>query len=183
MRSNSARRSKIGGQRAGGFAGAHHVDVQFGEVLGVRGQAVGQRSAALEHAQDVEHDEAEGGSLGELGGDGEGAIERHAGVEQRGQLLGEEEDVAAAASAEGGQLELDAGVSSARRRRRPASGPACAVRGRRAFRLAGEAAGAHLAVGGDGAEEEGRHQWLRQVGRCHDNLLDYRVKHASVAPS
>ena len=67
----------------------------------MRGQAVGQRAAALEHAQDVEHDEAEGGALGEFGGDGEGAVERDAGVEQGGEFLGEEEDVAPPALAEG----------------------------------------------------------------------------------
>ena len=40
----------------------------------------------------------------------EGAVERHAGVEQRGEFLGEEQDVAALAAAEGGQLELEAAL-------------------------------------------------------------------------
>ena len=59
MRSNSASRSKIAASEPRGFARAHHVDVEVGEIVGMRGQAVGQRLAALEHAQDVEHDEAE----------------------------------------------------------------------------------------------------------------------------
>jgi len=50
-------------------------------------QAVGQGLAALQHAQHVEHDEAEGGLLGQLAGDGKGAVQWHPGGEQRGQFL------------------------------------------------------------------------------------------------
>ena len=94
-------------QRAGGFARPHHVDVELGKIVGMGGQAVGQRLAALQHAQHVEHDDAERGLLGQFGGDGKRAVERHAGIEQRGKFLGEEQDVAALAAAERRQLDLD----------------------------------------------------------------------------
>jgi hypothetical protein len=42
--------------------------------------------------------------LGEFAGDGQGAVERNAGVEQRGELLGEEQNVAPAACLERGSL-------------------------------------------------------------------------------
>ena len=93
-RSNSARRSKITARAPGGLAGPHHVDVEIRKILRMRSQAVGQRSAALQHAQHVQHDKAEAGPLGEFAGDGQGAIQRHAGIQQRGKLLGEEQDVA-----------------------------------------------------------------------------------------
>ena len=40
-------------ERTGGFTGAHHVDVQLGKMRGMRREAVGQRFAALQHAQDI----------------------------------------------------------------------------------------------------------------------------------
>ena len=78
VRSKSARRSKIGPARSGGLAGAHHVDEELGEVLAVGGKTVGQGFAALEHAQHIQDDDAEGGTLGQLGGDGQGPVQRYA---------------------------------------------------------------------------------------------------------
>ena len=94
------------------------------------------------------------GALGEFGGDAEGAVQRDGGVEEGGEFLGEEEDVAAA-PAEGGQLEFEGGF---------AGGDADVDRGESLFAqfagdqlvvVAGEAAGADLAIAGDGAEEKG----------------------------
>src|ERR1035438_4446973 len=84
---------------------ATHVDIEIAEVGGVRAQAVGQRTPAFEHAQNVEHDEAETGMLGQFGGDAQGAVQGDGGVEQRGKFLGEKQDVAAPL-AEGRQFEL-----------------------------------------------------------------------------
>ena len=92
------------GQRSGGLSRADHVDVELGEIFWVRGQAVGERFAALEDAHDVEHQGAEIAALGELGGDGEGAVDGHAGVQQRREFLREEEDVLALAAVESGSL-------------------------------------------------------------------------------
>src|SRR5258708_7175067 len=47
----------------------------------MRGQTVGQRLAALEDAQDIQHDGAEFCPLGQFARDGQAAIERHARVE------------------------------------------------------------------------------------------------------
>jgi hypothetical protein len=58
-------------------------------VLGLAGEAVGQRFTALEDSDDVLYDDLERGSLGEFAGDGECPVERDAGVEQRRQLLRE----------------------------------------------------------------------------------------------
>ena len=115
-------------------------------MVGVGAEAVGQGAAALEDAEHVEDDEAEFGVLSQLRRDAERAIERHSGVEQRGEFLGEEEDVAAAALAEGGELDFDAGALG---------GDAHVDRGQsllaefadhQLFVVSGEAAGAHLAV-------------------------------------
>ncbi len=46
-----------GGEAAAGFAGAHHVDVEVGEVFGMRAETVGERFAALQDAQNVGDDD------------------------------------------------------------------------------------------------------------------------------
>ena len=48
---------------------------------------------------------AEGGALGEFGGDAEGAVDGDAGGEKGGEFLGEEEDVAPLAAAGAGEFE------------------------------------------------------------------------------
>ena len=48
--------------------------------------------------------------FGQLGGDGESAVERHAGVQQRRQFLREEKNVAALAALEDRQLERRPGL-------------------------------------------------------------------------
>src|SRR5947208_2645638 len=95
--------------------------------------------------------------LGELAGDGEGAVERDARVEESREFLGEEEDVAPAAFAERRQFDLEA---------RGLGRDANVNRGETLFAevarddlfvVAGDAAGADLTVGGHGTEEEGGH--------------------------
>ena len=111
--------------------------------------------AAFEDAQHVEDDEAEVRAFGEFAGDGEGAVERDAGVEQGGEFLGEEEDVAAASAAKAGSLSSkgffgrDADVDGS-------ESLLAQFAGDEFVGFAGEAAGAEFAIGGDGAEEKGR---------------------------
>src|SRR5262249_38456102 len=144
-------------QRARRFSGTHHVDVEVAEVLWMRRQTVRQRLPALQHAQHVEHDETESLALGQLGGDAQRAIERHARVQKRGKLLREEQDDATASAAEARQLDLD----------RSALGcdtdvdwcqalfPQFASDG--LFAIGRQTPGAQLAIARYGAKEEGRH--------------------------
>ena len=60
----------------------------------MRPQAVGQRPASLEHAQNIEDDEAELWMLGKLARDAEGAIDRDTGIQQGRKLLRKEQNVA-----------------------------------------------------------------------------------------
>ena len=128
----------------------------------MRGQAVGQGAAAFEDAQNVHHDEAEPGGLGQFAGDVERAVERHAGVQQRGEFLGEEEDVAALASGEGRELELEgflrfqAHVDGRQALPAQFGGDPFVVFGM-------QGAGAEFAIGGDCFEVEASHGVV-QVG-------------------
>ena len=73
----------------------------------MRGETVGERLAALQHAQDVEDDEAELRPFREFASDGQRAIDGHARVEQRRELLREEQDVAPVAARECRKLQLE----------------------------------------------------------------------------
>src|SRR5262249_35205944 len=97
---------EYGCKRSAGLPGAHHVDIQIAEVGRMRRQAVGQRLATLEHAEYIQDHPAELRPLGQLAGDTQCAVERHACVEQRGKLLREEENIAMASTSEVGQLQL-----------------------------------------------------------------------------
>ena len=145
------------GQRSTGFARADHVDVQFREMIRVSGQAVGQRSAALQHAQDVLHQRAERRPLGQFDGDGQRAIQRHAGVEQRGELLREEQNVFLLAAGERRQLDLEGflGFLADVDRREPL---AAQFVGDQALGFAMDGAGTNLPVGCYGAEMKARHR-------------------------
>ena len=92
-------------EAARGFTGAHHVDEEVREVERVERQRIRQRFAAFDGAQNFGDDEPKLRAGGELGGDGESAVERHARVEQRREFLSEEENVAAAISAERRQID------------------------------------------------------------------------------
>ena len=93
-----------GCERSAGFSGADHVHEEVGEVFRMRRQAVRQRPAALQHAQNIHHDEPEFRTFRKFAGDVDGAVERHAGVQQRGEFLREEQHVAALVAPEGWQL-------------------------------------------------------------------------------
>ena len=125
-----------------------------------RGQTLGQRLAALEDAHHIQHHGAKIAAIGELGHDRESAVERHAGVQQRGQLLGEEQHILAVAAAESGKFEIKAGA-------RPLAEPdihrdqalAAQLAGHGLVVFGGKGARAGFAIGGDSAEKEsGRHQ-------------------------
>ena len=140
-------------QRAAGFACADHVDVQLREVVRVSGQAVGQRPAAFEDAQNVQDQGAEGGAIGQFGGDGERAIHRHARAEQRGEFLSEEQDVALPAAGEGRQLDFDGFLrflTDIDRRETLAA----QLERDQALGLGVNRAGANLSIGCDGPEVE-----------------------------
>jgi hypothetical protein len=123
----------------------------------MRRQAVGQRFSAFENAQNVEHQGAERLSIGELGGDRNGAVERDAGVEQRGKFLGEKKNVFPAPAMEGGKGDLDSFFLFEADVDGSESLAAQFVRDG-LIGLGGERAGADFSVGGNGAEvESGRH--------------------------
>jgi len=61
----------------------------------MQGQRIGERGAASDALEHVRDDGAEARARRQLALDGQCAVERHAGFDQRGQLLGEGEDVAA----------------------------------------------------------------------------------------
>src|SRR5665647_1498191 len=147
-----------GGRSLADSLGAHHVRVQIADVLRVRAQAVGKRASALQHAQDVEHDEAETGMLGEFGGDAQGAVQRDGGVEQSGKFLGEEQDVAASL-AEGRQLELQGGFPGSDTNVDRGESLFAQFARDRLLIVAGQAARADFAIARHRAEKEGgRHQ-------------------------
>ena len=78
------------------LARPHHVDVEPREgARVVLGERVGQRAAAAHAAQHVAHDRAQARGRGQLGLDGERAIEGQARLEQGGELLGERDQIAA----------------------------------------------------------------------------------------
>ena len=95
------------------------------------------------------------GVLGEFGGDAEGAVERDGGVEQGGEFLGEEEDVAAAPLPKEGSLNSSGGFSGRDADVDRGEALLAEFAGDQFLVVAGEAAGADLAIAGDGAEEEG----------------------------
>jgi hypothetical protein len=74
---------------AAGFARAHHVDVQARERAVLALQRGRQRRAAAHGVAHVGDGAARGFVLGQLEQDGQRAIQRLAGPEQRRQLLGE----------------------------------------------------------------------------------------------
>ena len=69
------------------------------------GQRFRQRGAASDAAQEVGDDDAQPWPQRQVFEDGERAVERDAGFEQRGQLLGEGEEVALPDASRGGRAE------------------------------------------------------------------------------
>src|SRR5207244_3267354 len=94
------------GKRAGGFAGADHIDIQLGEMRGVRRKTVGKRFAALQDTHYIQDNRTEFGTGGEFRYDRQGAVYRNSCVQQSGKFLGEEQYVFAA-SIERRQPELE----------------------------------------------------------------------------
>ena len=87
------------GEGAAGFSGPHHVDVELGEDPRVGGQAVGQGPAPLEVLQDLVGQGLQLLLGGELLADGQATVQRQAGADQGGELLGEEHEVPGADAA------------------------------------------------------------------------------------
>src|SRR5207302_5138292 len=83
-----------GVEDAARFAGRDHVDVQVAERLGVLAQRVGERLTALHVIHDLPRGVGEDLVLGLLRQDVEGLDERQTGVDHRGELAGEHDDVA-----------------------------------------------------------------------------------------
>ena len=78
------------------FSPAHHVDVEARErPRVVLAERIGERGAALYAAEHVGHDGAQARRGRKLRLDGERAVERQAGLDQSGELLGERDQVAA----------------------------------------------------------------------------------------
>ena len=76
-------------QRAAGFAGPHHVDIQIGKNARLLGHRIGQ-APAFHHVlpQFLAHVGGDASGL-KMGHAVEGDRQRHAGIEQVSQLLGE----------------------------------------------------------------------------------------------
>src|SRR5262249_35233019 len=68
------------------------------------------RFSAFEDAEDIEHQRAEGGTLGQLGRNAERAVQRNARTEQRRDFLREEQNIAAMARLKRRQSQLDPGL-------------------------------------------------------------------------
>ncbi len=77
------------------FPRPDHVDVEAGEGSGmVLGEGVAQRAAAAHGSQKIRHDDPEARVRRQFLEDGQRAIERHAGLDQGRQLLGERQEIA-----------------------------------------------------------------------------------------
>ncbi len=128
--------------------------IQIGEIIRMRAQAVGQRPAAFEDAQDVENDEAEAGALGQFGGDGERAIERDARFSSvESSWVKNRTSRRLRPPKDGSLISIDVPLGcDADVDRRQALFAQLARDD--LFVVAGEAAGAHFAVGGDGAKKK-----------------------------
>ena len=171
--SNSGEPFEDRGEAAAGFAGAHHVDVEVGEIVGMGGEAFGQRFAAFEDAEDVGDDGAEGCALGEFGSDAERAVHRNAGGEERREFLGEVRGRRCAClPPENGHFEnellllLEADEDGRQ-------SLAAEFARDKLVGLGGEGAGADFAVGGDGAELEGRHAETPKTFRPRMNANEH----------
>ncbi len=125
-------------------------------MIGVSGQAVGQRAAAFEDAQNVQDQRAEGGAIGYFGGDGERAIHRHARAQERGEFLREEQNIAFPVAGEGWQLDLNGrlGILADIDRCEPL---AAQLERDQTLGFGVNGAGANLSVGSHGAEVEVGH--------------------------
>jgi hypothetical protein len=128
--------------------GANHVDVQL-EAFRI----VARLSAKVFRFEDAQRrqDGAKGGLLSEFAGDGQGAVEWDAAVEEGRNLLREEQDAAAPARAEGRQLQLKAFLFL---KADVDGGEALAAEfgGDTFVGFAGQSTGADLAVGGYGTK-------------------------------
>src|SRR5256884_2337871 len=98
---------QYGVEDAARFAGRDHVDVQIAERLGVLAQRIGEGLTALDVIDDLPGDVGEDLILGLLRQDVERLDERQAGVDHRGELAGEHDDVAGLDAAAELEVELE----------------------------------------------------------------------------
>ena len=126
-------------------------------MVRMTGQAVGQSTAAFEHAKNIQDERAERRTIGQFRGDGERAIHGHARAQKRRDFLSKEQDVALPASRKRRQLDFNGrlGFLADIDRRKPL---APQFEGNQPLGFGVNGAGANLPIGCYGAEVKVSHR-------------------------